>query len=201
MKTYMDDPRQAISRASRTISKLIYGWDNASWCAVDDFLLECLAESMSCDGPILECGSGLSTILLGVIAEQTGKTVWSLEHNAEWGNRVQKCLCDFGIESVHLCVSPLKDYGDFSWYAPPIDVMPNDFSLVICDGPPARTRGGRYGLVPVMKGMFGRNCTILLDDAVREDEKELAARCEQELGAKAIVCGSKKAFFRISIGE
>lgn len=72
--------------------------------------------------------------------------------------------------------SPLKDYGDFCWYDAPLESMPDSFSLVICDGPPGATKGGRYGLVPFMRDRLRSGCVILLDDAEREEERTIAAR-------------------------
>ena len=49
---------------------------------------------------------------------------------------VKKCLKRYRIESVCMCVEPLKDYADFSWYDPFLNLIPSGFALVICDGPP-----------------------------------------------------------------
>ena len=43
--------------------------------------------------------------------------------------------------------------------------LPGQFALVVCDGPPSGTLGGRYGLVPVMREHLQPGCVILLDDA------------------------------------
>jgi hypothetical protein len=60
--------------------------------------------------------------------------------------------------------------------------MPKQFSLVICDGPPGSTKGGRYGLLPVMGDRLPPGSTILLDDAGRADEAKLIKRWESEAG-------------------
>ena len=83
----------------------------------------------------LECGSGLLTIILVIMAQETGQEIWMLEHNEDWGNRVSHILEDLGITAVRLCVKPLRDYSDGRWYDPPIDDMRSDLELVICDGP------------------------------------------------------------------
>ena len=72
--------------------------------------------------------------------------------------------------------------------------MPKDFSLVICDGPPARTPGGRYGLLPVMKSHLRPGCVILLDDVSRLEEREIIARWAEESGAKYSFEGAEKPF-------
>lgn len=57
----------------------------------------------SADGPILEWGSGLSTVLLGLAAQRQGNTVWSLEHDPLWAGRVASTLDRYGVTSVRLC--------------------------------------------------------------------------------------------------
>jgi hypothetical protein len=73
---------------------------------------------------------------------------------------------------VHPILAPLSDYGEFAWYgSPELESMPNNFSLVIADGPPENTKGGRYGLLPVMHAQLAPGAVILLDDAERVSEQ------------------------------
>jgi hypothetical protein len=109
-----------------------------------------LQRAWTAKGPILECGSGLSTILLGLVADRTGNEVWSLEHSTFWAERVRSTLKRHNLQCVRLCQSELRNCGAYLWYDPPKDTMPKDFSLVVCDGPPGNTLGGRYGMLPIM---------------------------------------------------
>jgi hypothetical protein len=43
----------------------------------------------------------------------------------------------------------------------------------VCDGPKGTTRGGRYGLAPVMKDRLAPGCIVLLDDTSREAERAI----------------------------
>ncbi len=52
------------------------------------------------------------------------------------------------------------------------------------NGPPATTRGGRFGLVPVMAAHFARPGTIVLDDANRLPESEIVLKWQQLLEAR-----------------
>ncbi len=192
------DLQNSITPQENVISDLIYGWGN-SWSVLEEYLSACIKFALASDGPILECGSGLTTVVLGVIAERSGNTVWSLEHNKEWSERVDRYLKKYQINSVRLCVNPLKDFTDFSWYDPPLDVMPDRFSMVICDGPPKNTRGGRYGLLPVMKSRFKPGTIILLDDAEREQEKAIATLWTGELNTSYEILGSKKPYILIIV--
>lgn len=185
----------------RLLGELVRGWGN-SWSAQLEFLVASLRETRATDGPVLECGSGLSTLLIGAVAQARGVHVWSLEHEPKWANRVQKYLRKYRIHSVTLCMAPIRSYGDFDWYAlTSLQTIPGKISLVICDGPPGGTRGGRYGLVPVMLDKLRPDCTILLDDGARDEERAIAARWGRMLETSPETVGSEKPFIRLQAGR
>jgi predicted O-methyltransferase YrrM len=199
MKRFLSDPAACKQPGNPILIDLIYGWGNKGWSALDEYLASCIEHALTSSGPILECGSGLSTLLLGAIAQKQGRSHWALEHTPEWAARVQRYLNRYQLESVVLCSKPLKDYGDFCWYDAPLASMPDSFSLVICDGPPGFTKGGRYGLVPLMKERLKPGCVILLDDAEREQERTIAARWQAELGASFETLGPNKPFIEMTL--
>src|SRR5262245_2632147 len=129
---FFRDPERAGSPSSALIADLIYGWANEGWSAFPEFLSACVHHALATNGAILECGSGLTTILLGLIAKRRGRTVWTLENNQEWGERVNGVLKKNRIDCVRFCIRPLKNFGEYCWYDPPLEEMP-EFSLVICD--------------------------------------------------------------------
>lgn len=73
LRDFNDPPRDIMA-------SLVYGWGNESWSAQYEFLAAMLRYCDGAEGPILECGSGLSTVLLGLVAQRRGQIVWSLEH-------------------------------------------------------------------------------------------------------------------------
>jgi hypothetical protein len=201
LRRFRRNPAAATQPGSRILPDLIYGWGNEEWSALDEYLVACVKDALASDGPILECGSGLTTLLVGVVLQQRNGTLWSLEHTPVWADRVERYLGRFRIGSVMLCRVRLKDFGDFTWYDPPMAALSESFSLVICDGPPADTPGGRYGLGPVMREKLKRGCVILLDDAEREQEQAIARRWQQELGASCATLGTAKPYARLVVGQ
>jgi hypothetical protein len=195
MRRLIGNPRAATADSGALLSDLVYGWGNESWSGEPEFLLSCVEHALAAKEPILECGSGLTTMILGVTAQHTGNTLWTLEHLPEWGYRVQCYLDEFAITSVRLCVAPLAHYGECDWYAPPLEAMPERFDLVACDGPPSAAKGGRYGLASVMKGKLQQGCVILLDDAERKDEQDIILRWSEELPCRFSRMGATKPFF------
>jgi hypothetical protein len=162
------------------LSELMAGWGNEGYAANLDYLEEVAKRAVSAAGPVLECGSGATTILLGVLCAKREIEVWSLEHSPEWRARIVELLERSGISGSGVCSAPLVEYGEFDWYDPPLAKLPKNFALVICDGPPGSTKGGRYGLLPVMNDRLGSGSYVLVDDAGRPAEAEMIARWERE---------------------
>jgi hypothetical protein len=105
-------------------------------------------------------------------AGKRGIPVWTLEHALDWHQHISNALSHCHIAGVHISLAPLWDYDHFAWYSPPLRRMPEQFTLVVCDGPPERTTPGkRYGLLPVMGKRLVSGCVILLDD-VNTDTKD-----------------------------
>lgn len=193
------DPEACLDPRTRLVEDLIYGWGNEGWSASPEYLTGCVRETLNCNGPILECGSGLTTLVAGVLADRLGTSLHTLEHVETWGEHVRESVARFRIQNVHLNVSPLADYGDYHWYAPPHEFTRKRFSLVLCDGPPSDTRGGRYGLIPVMGESLDAQCVILLDDAAREEEQSIAARWHGEAQLSYSTIGLQRPYFRLTM--
>jgi hypothetical protein len=164
------------------LKRLRLGWDNQGWDAKLDYLEEILKSAATTEGPVLECGSGLTTLLLGQVAGGRGVETWSLEHNPQWHQRVSNALKRHQVPRVNLCFAPLRDYGAFNWYDPPLAKMPERFSLVICDGPPDLANGGRYGLLPILGSRLNPGAVILFDDAREPGQPEVLRRWSVEQG-------------------
>ena len=160
----------------RLLAELRTAWDNEGFTANIDYLAEVARLAAVTPGPVLECGSGLTTLLLGALAGRRGVEVWSLEHDPEWRRRVAAALREHVAGHVYLWFAPLSDYGEFVWYAAPLPLMPEAFRLVVCDGPPGDTRGGRVGLLSVIGDRVPAGAVILLDDAARDGERHAVRR-------------------------
>lgn len=149
-------------------------WGNPGYAASIRYLRRiCKTLARGEQAPILECGSGSSTLLMGAMAERYGRKITSLEHHEEWTSEMHRLVDKFQLHAIQLYHAPLTDYGNYSWYDVPSLDETRPFGFVVCDGPPKRTPGGRFGLLPTMEGRLAKNCTILLDDTHRQGEKEI----------------------------
>jgi predicted O-methyltransferase YrrM len=103
---------------------LTRGWGNG-WSASPELLIHLFAE---CNGTVIECGSGLSTLVMAA----KGCRVIAYEHDPVFGAYTRAMLGRFGLdELVTIHCAPLKD----GWY----DVGANHETAadaLVIDGPP-----------------------------------------------------------------
>jgi len=160
----------------RVLRKLLRAWGNPGYAAGLRYLEQIARLMRETEGVVLECGSGVTTLLAGLLAEKYGRHVWTLEHHPDWCGTIRRQLARRGIRTVKVCHAPLTGYGDYEWYRIPEIPLPADFGLVICDGPPGRTQGGRYGMLPQMQARLRPDCRILMDDTHRRKERAVMDR-------------------------
>lgn len=127
------------------------------YSALEDVLWISVQMARKANGPIIETGSGLTTILMAAAAPD--QTVWCLEHHGFYAAQLEQWAAEAGVTNIALCTVPIKD----GWYdlSEDAEVIPDHFALGLNDGPP-RTIGSRKGFFPA----FG-DCVdaIICDDA------------------------------------
>ncbi len=175
-----------------TMGDLVTGWDN-HWSIRQELIAELWHHAWTTPGPLLDVGSGLSTFVLGIVAERRGLVVTSLEHDAAWHREIGTLLLLHDVRSVRLHLAPLQSGPGYDWYTLPAD-LPGDLAMVACDGPPWDTRGGRYGLLPELASHLAPGCVVLLDDAARPGEQAALARWGSEFGCQWELRGHQKPF-------
>lgn len=126
------------------------------WSAQADVLSLAADLARSADGPVLEMGSGLSTIVMAA----AGAKVWCVEHNLGFAEALEVMAAKAGVSAnIKLITAELKD----GWYdlADIADQLPDTFALAFVDGPP-RYLGTRLPFFDA----FGERCRVILyDDA------------------------------------
>lgn len=180
--------RDGVSESA--LRRLSTGWGNEGVSADLGFLRAALDYAERTDAPILECGTGLTTVALGVRAGPG--QVWSLEHDGEWAYKARAALRASRANGARVFYARLRSYGDVSWYTVP-EGLPESFGLVVCDGPPTeQTPGGRAGLWAVLGDRI-KEATVLLDDAGRDSEARLLERLRAK-GWTAAVTGCRRPY-------
>ncbi len=148
-------------------------WGNLGFMASISYLDRVKQAVEWVDGPILECGSGLSTLLMAILTHKKGIPIYALENHSGWFERMNTTMARYGFDQVTIVQAPLRDFGEYDWYSFDKSILPSNIDLVICDGPPGNIKGSRYGLVPEVHEYLSNECRILLDDANRKNEKQV----------------------------
>lgn len=159
--------------SSMSIAALAMAWGNPGYAAGVSYLKHVGQRVSEARGPILECGSGATTLLMAAITRRHQNPLVVLEHNAVWYRYMRQILQRLGYDHVRLIHAPLQAYGDYHWYQVSTSALPADIAVVICDGPPGSIPGGRYGLMPITQTRLADDCIILLDDTHREAERKI----------------------------
>lgn len=152
------------------------------WSAAPDFLLHiidhCLAYRPS---RILECSSGLTTLALARCCQMNDcGHVYSLENGEEYASASCTALAAFGLEQYASVVpAPLERVTlhdvDYRWYSMP-RLPAGGFDMLVIDGPSGfLQRHSRYPALPLLYNRLADDCAVFLDDAVRDDEREIVA--------------------------
>jgi hypothetical protein len=138
-------------------------------------------------GPILEVGSGITTILAGIACLRNGQTVHSLEHDLEWFRIVRNYIQTWKVKSIALYYAPLIEYADpeggdkpITWYGDGVlDNLPQNFDVVLIDGPPRRFgREAAYKLV----GDRIKDATWIVDDTDDAEQFGLVKKYAEKYG-------------------
>lgn len=127
---------------------------------------------------VLELGSGLSTLVLGLAVRRQGSgTVISFEDDARFLERTQRLVAEFGLsECTRVNLSKLKEVtiedAAYRWYETTQLQGVGPIDLLFIDGPFAS--GGvmvRYPAVPMLLEHMRPGSLIILDDYLRNDER------------------------------
>ncbi len=176
------------------------------WAVSPDFgvLLINLLEADAYDF-VIEFGSGVSTAIVARILQKQKQrkpdkyTVFvSFDHLERYFNQTRQQLTAAGVlDHVQLELVPLVDFTTveqrvFQYYdcAPSLKAAAAKLNthqprvLVLVDGPPAATGElARYPALPAVLSVLPEQATVdfLLDDYIRQDEKNIVAAWEQDL--------------------
>ena len=152
--------------------------------SVDSFLGRYLIQHLLECRPkcIVELGSGSSTILIARTLQLLGRediVHIACDHEERYLNLTRVLARLIGLENRiefrHCPLTPIESLGKL-WYTGIPDVLAGrkvDFLLI--DGPPGPLQfHSRYPALPVLHGHLAEHCTVVLDDAIRQEEKDIA---------------------------
>lgn len=158
--------------------------------SIDTFLGRLLIQYLLERRPkcIVELGSGSSTILIARILKilgEDGAVHIVVDHEAKYlGLTRDIALLNNVAEGIEFHHCPLVRYEsvDKLWYDGIVErIGGRKIDLLIIDGPPGVLQPlSRYPAIPLLLPCMSDHCTIILDDALRAEEQEIARRWLQE---------------------
>ena len=137
-------------------------------------------------GAVLECGSGSTTVILAYACRAVGEgKVFALEHHPKFASATRKMLEERGLsEWAEVVDAPLTevsvDGGTRLWYDPAA-IPDQAFDLVLVDSPPGAVGPqARYPAMPLLFDQLTEGAMVVLDDALRPDERAIGERWAAE---------------------
>jgi predicted O-methyltransferase YrrM len=159
------------------------------WAASPDVLL-LLARRIRSTGPaaIVECGSGVSTVVQAQAAKLNGRGhVYSIDHDAGFASQTRQALEEYGLSDwATVTHAPLtrSEIGGTAWEWYDLRLLPEigSIDLLFIDGPPADAPKplARYPAGPVLFPRLSPDGAVFLDDAGRPGEVEVLRRWSGE---------------------
>jgi hypothetical protein len=136
---------------------------------------------------VLELGSGTSSVWIAYALEKFGGRLVSIDHEAEFASRSRTLLAAHGLDHVaEVRDTPLRTVTvkgeEFRWYDVDGLADVDGVDLMLVDGPPGGVGPlARYPALHLLGRKLSAAATVVLDDAIRPDEKNVLARWEAEI--------------------
>lgn len=168
--------------------------------STQSFLQSCIAHTKTCSGHVLQCGTSLDTLVLGLVcARQTATPthLWCLEHDQQRANLVRSWLTDYGISSVHVIAARPQMFDDYVWYKIDTSQLPKNFSLAVCEGGHSTPRGV-VGLISKMHGQLSDDSVILAQHVREAKDHAYLNQWASERDLNCVLVDRKEGFFKIS---
>lgn len=128
---------------------------------------------------VVECGAGMSTLLIGKLLKQLGGGhIYSLDEDENWYKVMHMAvavndLTDY-VTVIHAPLVPNAGSGEL-WYAPEqarqILESVAHIDVLVVDGPKSVSTLSRSPALPFFAGALDSNSLIVLDDSRRNNEK------------------------------
>jgi len=176
------------TETDRTFVDLVMAWGNG-WSVWPDMLSTLTLTAREINGPILEIGSGITTLVLALATDQH---IDVLEHDPVFYAKTKQLLDKFGIQNVTLHCKPLKEFPNGKWYDFQQDFA--NYALLLVDGPP-RDQGNRNVFLDVMgKYALTPGAIVIMDDAGMDDGAKRTKLWGDALGTNFSLMGDKRKF-------
>ena len=157
-----------------------------NWSAAPDFLA-LIVDHVLTEKPatIVECGSGMTTLMLARACAINGNGhLYSLENGADYAANTRTAVAEHGLQEYSTVIhAPLIHHSvsdrDYQWYDL-ADLAVTHIDMLVIDGPPGfLQKHSRYPALPLLFQRLHAGSAVFMDDAARPDEQELVTMWQQ----------------------
>jgi len=136
---------------------------------------------------VFEAGSGVSTIVIAYCLKHLGKgKIISLDHLSDYADATREMISLHDLtEFAEIYHAPIKNVqiNNEAWLWYDLDCLniQDTIDILIVDGPPAAIQPlARYPALPLLYNHLSEDVVIIMDDGIRQDEKDIAERYKNE---------------------
>jgi hypothetical protein len=182
------------------VSEICETWGDAQLNGADGFMSACLDVASRVTGPILQCGAGLSTLLLGLTAERSNVHLWTLEHHAHAANSARSWLHQYEIANAHVISAPADLMEDCVGYVVDANRLPANLGLVICEGSSAVPASAR-SILSRVGDRLDPNGIVLVHHVKRRRDAEFLAQWAKSRNASMVLKGKVEPWVKIAMRD
>jgi len=159
---------------------------------------------------VVECGSGVSTLVIAAALEGNGAgKVYSLEHDSEFSEETRSLLRERNLSGrVELLAAPLTPQTlggtEVRWYdARCLPDLSGPIDLLVVDGPPPHHPLARWPALEAFYPQLAPSACVLLDDGRRRSERVTAIKWASSFPDLALhwIDTEKGAWMLFRVGE
>lgn len=136
---------------------------------------------------VVELGSGASTIVIAYCLKRLGHgRIVSVDHEAKFAGITRGLIEEHGLQDfatvLHLPLAPIRIEGrEYLWYSMNNFELKDPVDFLVIDGPPYHVHPlARYPAIPLLLDRLAPDAAVLLDDALRPEEKRIAKMWQTE---------------------
>lgn len=178
-----------------TFNDLYQAWGNRA-AASPVLLRMCYELAKSVNGPVMETGTGLSSLVMAMANPE--RVIHSLESDPVWASKINLAARKHGIENLRVHFGELQEYEGGAWYDFK-DLPQVHFDLVLCDGP-WRVLGKRSKLFDLIPDRINGG-VVLMDDADDPEQMKALMDWSRANGRSVKTAGENTRLFAISYKE
>jgi len=185
---------------SSVIAELYAHWGDPLSQDAERYLASCMNETLRVEGPVLQCGAGLATVVLGALCARSGEArrhLWCLEQDPHWANYIRSTLTLYGIGNTSVVVTRPQLFDGYVWYALDTERLPKQFALALCDGARATPRGV-VGLIERLEDRLPADSVILANGVFRPNDQQRVANWARGRGSRCVLVDKVAGFIKVS---